>query len=278
MTEESKIFSFTINGKLVCAKPGETVMNIAVKNGITIPGLCHHESVSSYGACRLCVVEVFWGKKSKIVASCVYFPSPDDVVETNNKRVRFARRMIIELLLARCPGVEVIQNLAREYDVEQVRFAKTSGSKNEQRCILCGLCVRVCDEVIGRHAISYANRGADRMVTTPFDDQSDDCIGCGACVFVCPTKALHYEDIEGKRILAELHTQVPLVKCRLCGNAFASQKQIDVMIERLKIAREMAETCPKCRSSSFGETMAQVLGRYKAGEAVPGSDNKTGGN
>lgn len=272
MTQEAETFSFTIDGKQVYAKPGETVMCVAGKNGINIPGLCHHESVSPYGACRLCVVEVFWGKKSKIVASCVYFPSPNDIVETNNKRVRVARRMIIELLLARCPDVEIIRNLAREYDVGQTRFTETSGSKNEQRCILCGLCVRVCDEIIGRHAISYANRGADRMVTTPFDAQSDECIGCGACVFICPTKALHYEDIESNRFLKELHTQVSLVKCRLCGDAFASRKQVDVMLERLKISREMAETCPKCRSSSFRETIVQVLGRYKAGEAMSGSD------
>ncbi len=272
MTQKTETFSFTIDGKQVYAEPGETVMKIAGKNGINIPGLCHHESVSPYGACRLCIVEVFWGKKSKLVASCIYFPSPNDIVETNNKRVRSRRRMIIELLLTRCPDVEIIQKLAREYDVEKTRFAETSGLKNEQRCILCGLCVRTCDEIIGRHAISYANRGTDRMVTTPFDDQSDECIGCGACVFVCPTKALHYEDIDGKRFFEELHTQVPLVKCRLCGNAFASQKQIDVMMERLEISREMAETCPRCRSSSFGETMAQVLGKYKAGEAVIGSD------
>jgi NADH dehydrogenase/NADH:ubiquinone oxidoreductase subunit G len=259
--KESAPVRFTLDGKSVEARPGETVLNVAKREGVDIPTLCHHDAVSPYGACRLCVVEVFWGKRSKMVTSCIYTPYEDDAVKTNTERVRRTRSMVLELLLARCPGVEVLQNLGREYGVEKPRFRarKDSESSATERCILCGLCVRVCDEVVGQHAIGYASRGVERAVCTPYRDQSEECIGCGACVFICPTQALHYEDIGGQRRMVELNTSLPLVACRVCGRPFATEKQIAKVRERLAIPEGMAETCPSCRSVEFQETMCQAL-------------------
>lgn len=257
---EDKEIQFTLDGRSVRAKLGETVLSVTKKQGINIPSLCHHESVAPHGACRLCLVEVFWGKRSKLVTSCIYMPFENDIIETNNERVRRARRLILELLLARCPEVEVIRDLAREYGVEECRFRAETKASTAERCILCGLCIRVCDEVVGQHAISYANRGMDRVITTPFDNQAEECIGCGACVFVCPTGALHYEDIDGERIMKELNTRMPLFKCRLCGRPFATEKQISKVREQLNIPDELAETCPRCRGSEFRGLMEQILG------------------
>ncbi len=258
--KENKEIQFTLDGRSVQAKPGETVLSVAKRQGINIPSLCHHESVTPYGACRLCLVEVFWGERSKVVTSCIYMPFKNDVIETNNERVRRARRLVIELLLARCPEVEIICDLARDYGIKECRFPAETGASIAERCILCGLCVRVCDEVVGRHAIGYANRGRDRIITTPFDDQTEECIGCGACIFICPTGALHYGDVDGERIMKELNTRMPLFKCRVCGQPFATEKQIARVRERLNIPDELAETCPRCRGSGFRDAMEKVLG------------------
>lgn len=240
---------FTIDGRAANAAPGETVLSVAGRCGIDIPALCHHESVVPYGACRLCVVEVFWGKRSKLVTSCIYTPYENDRVETDNERVRRTRKMLLELLLARCPQVEVIRELAREYGVTEPRFPVGEARSGLERCILCGLCVRVCAEVVGRHAVGFASRGAERVISTPFGAGAEECIGCGACVSVCPSGALSYEDVDGERIMKELGVRLPLLECRVCGKPFATEKHVAAVRERLKIPEELARTCPRCRGA-----------------------------
>jgi predicted molibdopterin-dependent oxidoreductase YjgC len=249
---------FTLNGQPAASRSGETVLAVARRMGVRIPTLCHLDSVSDYGACRLCIVEVFWGKRSKLVTSCLYSPYENDRVETDNERVRRARRLILELLLARCPEVELLQELGREYGVGRPRFA-AEGPARSERCILCGLCVRVCAEAVGQNAIGYRLRGTNRAISTPFGDQAEECIGCGACVFVCPTGALHYEDVDGQRFMKELNTRVPLRKCRVCGKPFATEKQVAKARERLKIPLEVAEACPRCRGAEFRGAMVSAL-------------------
>ena len=260
---DAKEIQFTLDGKSVCAKPGETVLSVAKRSGVHIPALCHHEAVSPQGGCRLCVVEVFWGKRSKLVTSCIYIPYEGDRVETNTDRVRSTRRMVLSLLLARCPSVEIIRELAQEYDADVPLFVPDEAAKDE-RCILCNLCVRVCDEVVGQHAIGNANRGVERVITTPFGDQSEECIGCGACVFICPTGALHYEDIDGQRVLKELNTTVPLVACRSCGEFFATEEQLTRIRERLNLPDELVETCLACKGAEIRNTVGQTLGLMRS--------------
>ena len=256
---EAKQVQFTLDGKTVTAAPGETVLSVAKRHGIDIPALCHHEAVAPYGACRLCLVEAFWGKRSKLVTSCIYTPWEDERIETNSDRVRKARKMVLELMLARSPDAEVIQKLAREYGVKESRFQTPAEKQGIERCILCGLCVRVCAEAVGRSAIGYKGRGLDRAITTPFGKHADECIGCGACVMVCPTGALHYEDIGGERVMKELNARVPLVECRMCGKPFGTTKQIEKMRERLNLPDELAETCPQCRATHFRQIVEKCL-------------------
>lgn len=254
---EANSVHYTLDGQTVAAQPGETVLSVAKRNGIDIPTLCHHESVTPYGACRLCLVEVTWGKRSKLVTSCIYSAEDGETVQTNSERVRRARCLVLELLLTRCPEVELLQQLAHEYGVDASRFQTPDAA--DERCILCGLCVRVCDEVIGRHAIGFAQRGSERHISTPFGKDAEECIGCASCVFVCPTQALHYEDFDGKRIMKEWHTEVPLVACRVCGAEFATERQVAIMTERLHFAPEFAEVCPRCRGTEFRGAMEQYL-------------------
>jgi len=252
--------TFTLDGRTVQGRPGETVLSVARRNGVRIPTLCFHESVTPYGVCRLCVVEVFWKKRSKLVTSCVYTPSEGDVVETNNARVRRARRMVLELLLARSPDAEVVRDLAHEYGADASRFPRPEGRPAvSDRCILCGLCVRVCDEVVGLAAIGFEGRGSARTVSTPFRANADDCIGCGACAFVCPTNALHFTDADGRRTANELNATIPLVNCRACGRPFATERQVALICERLGVPAEFAETCPACRGAVTTDIVGELL-------------------
>ena len=182
--------TFTIDGKIVEAEEGKTVLQVARENNIEIPTLCYHEALEPYGACRLCLVEVTAGGRTRLVSSCTYPVEQGIEVRTNSEEVIEARKMNVELLLAKCPNVEVIQNLAKDFGIEKPRF-----KLDDDDCILCGLCVRICEERMGVSAISLTGRGIDVKVDTPFHIHSDICMACGACAFICPTGAIKLEDI-----------------------------------------------------------------------------------
>ncbi|HEC99910.1 MAG TPA: 2Fe-2S iron-sulfur cluster binding domain-containing protein [Proteobacteria bacterium] len=172
-----------IDGRRVQIDRGAPIIDAARKAGIFIPTLCYHEALKAYGSCRLCMVEVIQNKQSRLVTSCNFPVEGGMEVFTDTPRVRKIRRVIVELLLARCPDVPLIQTLARQMGIDFSRFKK----KEEKQCILCGLCVRFCEEVVGVGAIGLANRGTEREVATPFRVASDVCIGCGSCTYICPT-------------------------------------------------------------------------------------------
>ncbi|MHC1635992.1 MAG: Coenzyme F420 hydrogenase/dehydrogenase, beta subunit C-terminal domain [Candidatus Methanospirareceae archaeon] len=183
--------TIVIDGREVKAVKGESVYEVAKREGIEIPTLCYHPALTPFGACRLCSVEVTDKRGRKRIVTACNYPVEDGLkVDTRGERVIRTRRMILELLLARCPKVKKIQDLAREYGIEKPSLWV---EREDEDCILCGLCARVCEELIGVSAINFANRGTEREITTPFHSLSDDCIGCGACATICPTGAIKYE-------------------------------------------------------------------------------------
>ncbi|MEP0829395.1 MAG: (2Fe-2S)-binding protein [bacterium] len=170
-----------INGVEVTVEDGTTVLEAARFLGFPIPTLCHMEGLSPYGACRLCVVEIGQEPKSRLVTSCTYRAEEGLIVRTASSRVMKARMMILELLLASCPQSKVIQDLASKFQVRQQRFRQ-----EHEDCILCGLCVRMCEEQMMAKAIGFRGRGEKRSVGTPFDIRSEQCRLCGGCMYVCP--------------------------------------------------------------------------------------------
>jgi NADH dehydrogenase/NADH:ubiquinone oxidoreductase subunit G len=175
------MIKLNINGLDVTVEDGSTILEAAKFLGFPIPTLCHMEGLSPYGACRLCVVEIGEGARSKLVSSCTYPAQEGMKVRTASDRVMRARKMIIELLLATCPQSKVIQDLASQLNVRQQRF-----KQEHEDCILCGLCVRMCEEQMVAKAIGFRGRGKERSIGTPFDIKSEQCRLCGGCMYVCP--------------------------------------------------------------------------------------------
>ena len=175
------MITLKINGLDVSVEEGTTLLEAATFLGFPIPTLCYMEGLSPYGACRLCVVEIGEGTNAKLVSSCTYPAEEGLKVRTASDRVVRARRMILELLLASCPQSKTIQDLASAHGIRQQRF-----KQEYEDCILCGLCVRMCQEQMMAKAIGFRGRGANRSIGTPFDIKSDVCRLCGGCMYVCP--------------------------------------------------------------------------------------------
>jgi heterodisulfide reductase subunit A len=179
--------TFTIDKQEVQGEEGQTILEVAQEAKIEIPTLCYHKLLSPYGACRMCVVEVVAGGRPGLQTSCTYPIEEGLEVLTRSPAVVEARRVILGLLLSRTPNVEAIQDLAREYGITEPPFPTDTP---EERCILCGHCVRTCDELVKAHVLNFSERGIERRVGPPFLEKTRLCIGCGACTIMCPTGAI----------------------------------------------------------------------------------------
>ncbi|MBI2193626.1 MAG: (2Fe-2S)-binding protein [Planctomycetes bacterium] len=202
-----------VDGKEIEARDGRTLLPVLRGIGVRIPTLCFHEAVSPYGACRLCLVEVTAGKRTLLAASCMYPVAEGLVVKTASERVIRARRMVAELLLARCPGVPRVREIAGELGVQASRFPQ-----RDERCVLCGLCVRGCAEIAGVHAIDFASRGVYMDLAPPFHRASETCVGCTTCVTLCPTGCLDPLDFRMPPSRHRFSETRPAAGCTLCAS------------------------------------------------------------
>ncbi len=209
------MLTLTIDDVQIEVDENTTLFAAAKTLGIEIPTLCHHKGVPPTGACRVCVVEIKAGGRPGLVPACSFSAQDGLVIETNSAAVLASRRMTVALLLARCPEAEPLQELARQMHVAPLDLPSPldavqgdpeipEGVGDRPNCVLCGLCIRVCREVIGPAATVFSGRGIGRQVTTPYKMLSDVCIGCGACAMVCPTGAISPEEF-----LARPMEQIP---------------------------------------------------------------------
>jgi len=178
----NEVVVMQIDGKEVKASADMTVLQAARAAGIDVPTLCHHEKLEPFGACRLCMVELETRGRLSWVVSCLYPVAQGLVVRTRSERVDKIRKVILEELLAHAPNAPELVAMAKEYRADPNRF-----EMDPSFCVLCGLCVRYCAEIRGKHAVDFIERGAAREISFIPEIAATECWGCQECFALCPT-------------------------------------------------------------------------------------------
>lgn len=288
----------TIDGRCVPIEGEKNILALIRKAGIDLPTFCYHSELSVYGACRMCMVE---DERGKIFASCSEQPRSGMVIRTNTKRLRKYRKLIIELLLAsHCRDCTVctrngnceLQSIAFKVGIHNVRFdnnkeqipidlSSPSIVRDPNKCILCGDCVRTCDEIQAVGAIDFAFRGAKAEVMPAFGKPlgETDCVGCGQCRVVCPTGAIsvHTNVTDVWDAIADPNVRVvaqiaPAVRLAV-GDKFGIPKGTNTMGKLVAAMRTMG--FDKIYDTNFGadltimEESKELAERLKQGENLP---------
>lgn len=245
-----------INGQPQQANEGETILEVAGRAGIPIPTLCHHEALEPFGGCRVCMVQIThrdWKGWKGLVTACLYPVEEGLEVFTDNEAVHDVRKVVLDLLLARCHGSEKIQKLAAEYGIHETTYRKNP-LKND--CILCTLCVRTC-AVKGPRAISTADRGAQKKISIPFKKPPPDCIGCLACAHNCPTNVIRFEETGDTRKI--WGRTFELVHCTGCGAPVMTKEQAEYEMNKTGLDKDLFLICPECKKQKVVDKIGSTF-------------------
>lgn len=255
-----------IDDSEIKVKEGTRVIEAARMAGVWIPTLCYIQGLTTSGSCRLCMVEVERGDgRTKLVTACNYPIREDLTVRVSSERAVEARRGVMELLLARSLENPELHALAYKMGVKGTPYPTVTESQRD--CILCGLCVKVCEEAIGASAIGFTGRGTDRTIATPFRLAAEECIACGACAAVCPVGTIQvriHEDT-GEAEISPFKSRAKLLVCEECGRRMVTEPVSAEAIKRTGFDWEefrlRAKLCPVCRRKRAAESLALVQGR-----------------
>ena len=253
-----------IDNQTVAVPEGATVLDAAAKLGVEIPTLCHHPALEPYAACRLCLVEITHEGREQVVASCAYPAREGLQVRTDTERIQRLRRGLLRLYLASAPAAAAVRELAARYGVTDTDLEVPDP---EESCIMCGLCQRVCEDLVGKGGLGFAHRGRERRVGVPYDEGLLDCLGCGACAFVCPTGHVTAELVEGAVAVEPWQARVPLAVCEVCGEPVGPRPGLEELARKLAVEVERLLVCPVCRRRAHAQELARA-GR-RVGAAKP---------
>jgi len=288
----------TIDGIPIEIEGEKNILELIRKAGIELPTFCYHSELSVFGSCRLCMFE---DERGRLDAACSAQPWPGMVIKTNTRRLRKYRKMIMELLLANhwgdCTVCEnsgdcKLQDLASRFHIEKVRFPRTEQkieidssspciTTDDSKCILCGDCVRMCDETQGVGAIDFAYRGPKMKISTAFGEPMSEsgCVGCGQCVTVCPTGALMvrndtsrlYKDLDdpNSKVIVQV---APAVRTAI-GERFGladGENTMGKIVAALRLIGfdEVFDTSTGADLTVMEEA-AELAGRLKSGKSLP---------
>jgi NADH dehydrogenase/NADH:ubiquinone oxidoreductase subunit G len=232
-----------INGKECVGEKGEFLLQMADRNGIAIPRLCHHESLRGLASCRLCLAEVTENGRKRIVTSCIFPVMRDITAETETEEIRRVRQTLFGFLLAEAPGNEPLLAMAGAYgDIS--RYEK----EKDNACVVCGLCVKACAE-IGPNCIGTIQRGTYKKVAPPFEEAPENCIGCAACAQVCPTGHIRVVEEGGTRKI--WGAQFEMIRCEVCGQYFMTKEQFAYIARKTEKAEP--PVCADCQRAAVAQ-------------------------
>ncbi len=250
--------TLTVDGRRVTVPDEAYLLDAARGAGVHIPTLCQFDGLEPWGGCRLCVVDMWrpgWDEDwHKLVTACNHPAEEGMRVFTRTERVIETRRVVLDLLLARCPTTPLIQRLAREHGIEATSYAPNPEPTD---CILCGLCTRVCDH-IGVSAIASVNRGSGREIAPPFHEAPPDCIGCLACAEICPTGCIPFESTNASRTI--WGKTFEMLRDPITGEAVITAAQADHFARRSGVPRAYFETSDTSKRRDIAATFTR-LGR-----------------
>ena len=217
MTEQIKL---SINGAVLKATKGAYILDIALSYGICIPHLCYLPTMTGFGGCRLCIVEVGEGSNTKVTTSCTLEAKEGMVIHAHTEKILKARRNIAEMLVAEAPNSRAMQDIAVRCGVKDVRYPF-----RHKDCVLCGRCVRACTELWQSNSLGFVGRGQDRHVALPFNTRPEYCKECYSCIDLCPM------------VITPCDGPMKHGEEKLCGKCES----------QLSMAEGMEDTCVDCR-------------------------------
>jgi bidirectional [NiFe] hydrogenase diaphorase subunit len=256
--ESGRTVTIEIDGRPVEARTGELLLAVARRAGIDVPAICQHEAVDPAGNCRMCLVEITkksWDGWSRLVTACLFPTEKDLIVKTRSPAVIEARTILVDLWLARCPDSDYVQKLAAQYGVEKTSYQPADVPTDQ--CILCGLCIRVCEK-LGPSAIATVNRGGRKKVAGPFEGPPPDCIGCAACAEVCPTGCIEVVEQNGIRTIWA--KQFELLKCSACGRTLVTVDEARYFAQKGSLSEKYYQLCDRCKRLETARQATTVAG------------------